>query len=142
LPKKTFAADADAKVNAIIQLRTISLTLLNDAAACGAKRPVSTGVSVDKTRNRHETRTVEVFRAKPAVTGTEWETLVTDIIRVNRVVLHRSARTGLWSQTSEVAYYPANFLAPSKRCAEASKYPPAKPGALEPWPLKAAGLGR
>jgi predicted transposase YbfD/YdcC len=53
------------------------------------------------------------------VAGTEWETLVTDIIRVNRTVLHRSSKTGLWSRTSEVAYYLANFSAPAKRCAEA-----------------------
>jgi predicted transposase YbfD/YdcC len=60
-----------------------------------------------------------VFRAKPAVAGTEWETLVTDIIRVNRTVLHRSAKTGLWSRTSEVAYYLANFSAPANRCGAA-----------------------
>lgn len=46
--------------------------------------------------------------------GTEWETLVTDIVRVNRVVLHRSAKTGLWSRTSEMAYYLANFSAPAQ----------------------------
>jgi predicted transposase YbfD/YdcC len=45
--------------------------------------------------------------------------LVTDIIRVNRTVLHRSAKTGLWSRTSEVAHYLANFSAPAKRCAVA-----------------------
>lgn len=60
-----------------------------------------------------------MFRAKPAVDGTEWETLVTDIIRLNRTVLHRSAKTGLWSRTSEVAYYLANFSAPAKRGAAA-----------------------
>jgi predicted transposase YbfD/YdcC len=50
---------------------------------------------------------------------TEWETVVTDIVRVNRAVLHRSAKTGLWSRTSEVAYYLANFSAPATRCAAA-----------------------
>jgi predicted transposase YbfD/YdcC len=120
LPKKTFAAAAKAQVRAIIQLKDNQPSLLNDAvAACAARRPVSTGVSVDKARNRHETRIVEVFRAKPAVAGTEWETLVTDIIRVNRTVLHRSAKTGLWSRASEVAYYLANFSAPAKCCAAA-----------------------
>ncbi len=120
MPKKTFEAAAKAQVSAIIQLKDNQPTLLNDAVtACAATRPVSSDVSVDKARNRHETRTAEVFRAKPAVAGTEWETLVTDIIRVNRTVLHRSSKTGLWSRTSEVAYYLANFSAPAKRCAEA-----------------------
>jgi predicted transposase YbfD/YdcC len=53
------------------------------------------------------------------VAGTEWETLVTDIIRVNRTVLHRSSKTGLWNRTGEVAYYLANFSAPAKHCAAA-----------------------
>lgn len=81
-------------------------------------RPLSSGVSVCKARNRHETRTAEVFRAKPAVAGTEWETLVQTIVRVNRTVLHRSPKSGLWRRTSEVAHYLANFSAPAKRCAE------------------------
>jgi predicted transposase YbfD/YdcC len=53
------------------------------------------------------------------VAGTEWESLVTDIVRVNRVVLHRSAKTGLWRRTSERAYYLANFSAPAQRYAAA-----------------------
>lgn len=39
---------------------------------------------------------------------TEWQPLVKRIIQVNRNVLHRSARTGLWSSTAEVAYYLTN----------------------------------
>ena len=60
-----------------------------------------------------------MFRAIPAVADTEWNTLVAAIIRVYRTVLHRSAKTGLWNRTSEVAYYLANFSAPAKRCAAA-----------------------
>ena len=120
MPKKTFAAAAEAQVNAIVQLKENQPTLLNDAVtACAEKRPVSTDVSVETARNRHTTRTVEVFTAKLAVAGTEWETLVTDIIRVNRTVLHRCAKTGLWSPTREEAYYLANFSASAKRCATA-----------------------
>ena len=62
-----------------------------------------------------------MFRAKPAVADTEWKTLVAAIIRVNRTVLHRSAKTGLWNRTSEVAYYLANFSASAKRCGISSR---------------------
>lgn len=40
--------------------------------------------------------------------ATEWQPLVKQIIQVNRNVLRRSAKTGLWSSTSEVAYYLTN----------------------------------
>jgi predicted transposase YbfD/YdcC len=60
-----------------------------------------------------------VFGAKSVVGGTNWETLVTDIVRVNRTVLHRSAKTGLWSRTSEMAYHLANFSAPATQFAAA-----------------------
>jgi hypothetical protein len=39
------------------------------------------------------------------VANTEWKPLIKAIVRVSRDVLHRSAKTGLWSSTSEVAYY-------------------------------------
>jgi predicted transposase YbfD/YdcC len=39
------------------------------------------------------------------VANTEWKHLIKGIVRVTRDVLHRSAKTGLWSSTSEVAYY-------------------------------------
>ena len=41
--------------------------------------------------------------------ATEWKSLIKTIVRVTRDVLHRDAKTGLWSSTSEVAYYVANF---------------------------------
>ena len=120
MPKKTFAAAAEAQARAIIQLKDNQPTLLNDAAAvCAAGDPVSACAEVCQARNRHETRIVEVFRAQPAVAGTEWEALVTDIIRVHRTVLHRSAKTGLWRRGSEIALYLANFSAPAECCAEA-----------------------
>ena len=49
-----------------------------------------------------------MFAAARAVAGTEWQPLVKHIVRVTRDVLHRNPSTGLWSSTSEVAYYVAN----------------------------------
>ena len=52
--------------------------------------------------NRHETRTVKVFRATQAVVATEWQSLIKLFVCVSRDALQRSAKDGLWSSTSEV----------------------------------------
>ena len=85
--------------------------------ACVSQRPTSSDTSVTKGRNRHETRTAEVFRATRAVAGTEWKPLIKRIVRLSRDVLHRNAGTGLWSSTSEVAYYVVNFPISAHRAA-------------------------
>lgn len=109
-----------AQVGAIIQLKDNQPTLLqNVEVACTSQPPTSSDTSVTAARNRHETRIADVFPAKTAVADTEWETLIEDIIRMNRKVLHRSAKTGLWTSTCDVAYYLANVAVPAK-CAAAA----------------------
>jgi hypothetical protein len=66
--------------------------------------PSPTDTEVTVARNRHETRTVKVFRATQAVAATEWQSLIKLFVCVSRDVLQRSAKDGLWSSTSEVAY--------------------------------------
>jgi hypothetical protein len=95
-------------------------TLLQQAnTLCASGRPVSCNTSITKGRNRHETRTAEVFSATRAVAATEWKSLVKTIVRVTRDVLRRDARTGLWSSTSEVAYYVANSAPSARQAADA-----------------------
>jgi hypothetical protein len=89
----------------IVQLKDNQPTLVqNVEVACAAQHPTSSDTSINAERNRHETRTVDVFSATHAVANTEWS-LIKDIVRVKRDISHRSAKTGLWSSTSEVAYY-------------------------------------
>lgn len=93
----------------IVQLKDNQPSLLQKVeTACASQRPVSSHTSVCTGRNRHETRSAEVFSATRAVAATEWNSLIKSIVRVTREVLHRDAKTGLWSSTSEVAYYVAN----------------------------------
>jgi predicted transposase YbfD/YdcC len=104
--KKTFEAAAHAQAQAIIQLKDNQPTLLQNAeTACASLHPTSSDTSITTARNRHETRTADVFSAARAVANTEWKPLIKGIVRVTRDALHRSAKTGLWSSTSEVAYY-------------------------------------
>ena len=89
----------------------------NAEAACVCQHPTSSDTSSTKARNRCETRTVDVFSATRAVANTEWNQLIKGIVRVSRVVLHRSAKSGLWSSTSEVAFYLAGFDASASQAA-------------------------
>jgi hypothetical protein len=107
--KKTFEAAAQAQARLLVQLKDNQPALLkNAAAACAVSQPASSDTTVTAGRSRHETRTVDVFAATPAVAGTEWQPLIKGIVRVTRDVLRRDAKTGLWSSTSERAYYVAN----------------------------------
>ena len=108
-PKKTFEAAAQVQARLIVQLKDNQPSLLQKVeTACASQRPVSSDTSVCTGRNRHETRSAEVFSATRSVAATEWNSLIKSIVRVTREVLHRDAKTGLWSSTSEVAYYVAN----------------------------------
>ena len=120
MPKKTFEAAAQAQAQAIIQLKDNQPTLLQNAeTACASLLPTSSDTSITTARNRHETRTADVFNAARAVANTEWKPLIKDIVRVTRDVLHRSAKTGLWSSTSEVAYYLAGSAVSASHSATA-----------------------
>jgi predicted transposase YbfD/YdcC len=48
--------------------------------------------------------------------------LIKGIVRVTRDVQHRSAKTGLWRGTSEVAYYLANFSVSASRAGMAIRH--------------------
>jgi hypothetical protein len=107
LPKKTFEAAAAAKAHLIVQIKDNQPTLCEKVeAACAVAEPLSTAKTVDaKQRNRHETRTVAVFDAKPAVKGTEWEPHVAALVRIKRAVQHFQPLTGLWKPTFETSFY-------------------------------------
>ena len=120
MPKKTFEAAAEAQAQIIIQLKDNQPTLMQQVeTVCCSAQPASTDTTVTKGRNRHETRTAEVFSAASAIADTEWEPLIKDIVRVNRDVLRRDPKTGLWSSTSEIAYYVVNSPISARRAAAA-----------------------
>jgi predicted transposase YbfD/YdcC len=107
--KKTFEAAAQAGARAVIQLKDNQPTLLkNVEAVCATERSTSKDVTYNAARNRYEARTVDVFPATHAVADTEWEPLVTNIVRVERTVRHQNPRDGLLTITSETAHYLTN----------------------------------
>ena len=107
--KKNFEAATEAQAQLIVQLKDNQPGLLQQVrAATASSPPLNTETSITRGRNRRETRTVAVFEPTWDGGETDWQPLVKQIIQVNRNVLRRSAKTGLWSSTSEVAYYLTN----------------------------------
>src|SRR5271154_1992319 len=121
IAKKTFEAAAEAQAHLIVQLKDNQPTLCrNVEAVCKNAKPRSGVQTVDrKKRNRHETRTVAVFDARPAVAGTEWQPYVAALVGVERRVLTFQPATGLWKPSRETAFYLSNRSVRAGQAAEA-----------------------
>jgi hypothetical protein len=135
LPKKTFEQAAANGVHLIAQVKA-NQPGLHDAIAkhCETAAPRDCTHTTDtKQRCRDELRLIEVFSPGAILAGTEWDEHVQSIIRVTRSVLHRSAATGLWHETSEVALFVADITC---RPRSAPK-PCASTGYREPLALRA-----
>ena len=107
MPKKTFEAAIAANAHLIVQLKDNQPTLREKIESmCGAAKPLGVVQRIDdKRRNRHETRTIGVFDAAPAVAQTEWLNLVVAVIQVERVVNAYQPATGLWKRSVETSFY-------------------------------------
>ncbi len=121
MPKKTFETAAEAQAHLIVQLKDNQPTLCRKVEdVCNDTKPLSGVQTVDrKKRNRHETRTVAVFDALPAVARTEWEPHVATIIAIERRVLTFQPATGLWSASHETALYLSNRPIRARKAADA-----------------------
>jgi hypothetical protein len=87
-------------------------------AACNTTMPLSGVRTVDeKRRNRHETRTIAVFDATPAVVGTQWEPYVAAVVQVERAVHAFQPATGLWRTSAETSFYLCNCMIDANRAA-------------------------
>jgi predicted transposase YbfD/YdcC len=119
--KKTFEAAGAANAHLIVQLKDNQPTLCRTVEAlCATAEPLSSERTVDKNRrNRHETRAVAVFEAKPAVAKTEWEPHVAAIIRVERSVHHFQPATGYWKPSFEISFYLSSHPIQAKTAAAA-----------------------
>jgi len=89
-------------------------------AVCVSTQPASSDTEVTTGRGRHgnqDRRDIQRRRhgCWNRVETTDRET----IVRVTRDVLHRDAKTGLWSSTAEIAYYVANSSVSARQAATA-----------------------
>jgi len=60
-----------------------------------------------------------VFDASDKITDTEWRPHIKTIIQVDRRVLTRSAATGLWSRSTETAFYVSDTTPGAAQAAKA-----------------------
>jgi len=120
LPNKHFAVAADANVALIVGVKDNQPTLhqqVHEVSATTA--PLGSAHSHDKGRNRDERRTVTVFDPVNKLADTDWHPHVAAIIRVERRVYTRNAKTGLLRHAAETAFYVSNTPVAATRAAEA-----------------------
>lgn len=82
------------------------LQTISEVAA--AAEPLSSCHSHDKGRGRDESRIVTAFDPTGKLEDTDWKDHVRAIFRVERIIYTRSAKTGLLSGTTEIAFYVSN----------------------------------
>ena len=120
LPKKHFGVAAARGVALIVQVKDNQPTLhqrVQEVSATTA--PLGSAHSRNTGRNRDERRTVAVFDPTDTLADTDWHPHVAAIIRVEREVFSRSARTGLLRHSAETAFHVANTPLTATRAAEA-----------------------
>ena len=81
--------------------------------------PLGSAHSHDKGRNRDERRTIAVFEPGDMLADTDWHPHVAAIIRVERDVYTRNAKTGLLRHSTETAFYVSNTPVTAIRAAKA-----------------------
>jgi len=118
--KKHFEAAADANVALIVGVKDNQPTLHQQIQEVSAiTTPLGCARSHDKGRNRDERRTVTVFDPADKLADTDWHPHVATIIRVERSVYTRNAKTGLLRHSAETAFYVSNTPVTAPRAAEA-----------------------
>jgi len=118
--KKTFEAAAAANIALIVGVKDNQPTLhrtIQDVSATTA--PLGSAHSHDKGRNRDERRTVTVFEPADRLADTDWHPHVAAVIRAERSVYTRNAKTGLLRHSAETAFYVSNTPVAAACAAEA-----------------------
>jgi len=119
LPKKHFEIAAATNVALIVGVKDNQPTLhqrVHEVSATTA--PLGSVHSHNKGRNRDERRTVTVFDPANKLADTDWHPHVATIIRVERSVYTRNAKTGLLRHSTETAFYVSNTPVTAPRAAE------------------------
>jgi predicted transposase YbfD/YdcC len=118
--KKNFEVARQAEVGLIVQVKSNQPTLLQTITeVADTAEPLDFCRTRDNGRGRFESRTVTVFDPADKLANTDWQDHVRAIVRVERIVDKRSAKTGLLSSTMETAYYVCNESLASDRAAQA-----------------------
>ena len=77
------------------------------------RKPSGSATSKSKGRNRWETRKLMVFPAKAWFRATPWESLIKTVLRLERSVWKRDAKTGLLHHTCETVFWVSSLSGPT-----------------------------
>ena len=109
LSKKTLEDVAASGNQALVQVKENQPALLQQLRNLTETAPVQDqSYSRDDGHGRLEERLVETFDIGDLLTDTDWHQSLKIVIRTSRVRLLRNTKTGLWDESSEVAYYAAS----------------------------------
>ncbi len=86
---------------------------------CDDTAPLACVTSRDTARTRSERRVVTLFDPADRLASTDWHPHVAAVMRVERDILARSAKAGLWSRSTHTAYYIANAAVGVTQAADA-----------------------
>jgi predicted transposase YbfD/YdcC len=114
LSKKSFARVIASGNHLLTQVKDNQPNLRRrlELGAMGRK-PSGSATSKSKGRNRWETRELAVFSAKAWFRHTPWEPLIKTVLRLDRSVWKRDAKTGLLRETSETVFWVSSLNDPT-----------------------------
>lgn len=107
MSKKTFIEAAKANAELVVQLKDNQKNLLREVSeGCDFFPSESNSNTIEKSRNRIESRIVEVFDIKSClIESKDWKELISRAVRVKRHTQIFDTKTSEWKTRSETAYY-------------------------------------
>lgn len=107
MSKKTFVAAGKANAELVVQLKDNQKNLLREVSeGCDFLESESNFSDTEKSRNRIETRTTEVFDVGSClIESADWKEYISRAVRVIRYTEIFDTRTKEWKHRSETAYY-------------------------------------
>ncbi len=111
MPKKTLQTAKETGNDVIVQVKGNQKTLLNDCQTIAATaRPDEVYQEpLTKTRNRMESRQVEIF-ISPSLTDEEQWTLVQVMVKVQRFRQLLDTKTNTWNNSDETSFYVSTII--------------------------------
>lgn len=111
IAKKTLQTAKETGNEVIVQVKGNQKTLLNDCQTIAATTPPDEVYQepLSKTRNRIESRRVEIF-ISPALTDAAQWTLVQVVIKVQRFRQLLDTKTNTWKNSDETSFYISTII--------------------------------
>lgn len=120
--EKTLRIAAETGNDVIVQVKNNQKTLLNDCktlADTSAPDDVFTEPA-EKTRNRIESRGVEVFLSPPVTDAEKWN-LIRAVIKIDRFRQMFDTKTGEWKNTDETSFYVSTAVLSAKKLSHGTR---------------------